>query len=323
MRPILALDQSSFKHSSMTLGVSFAKPVKKAADRCRLNCNLNSVSVTRNICTGQPSGPSNRTVRWPCMWSRSCWLHTAQFTSPISETSTVCFAEPEDGNSRQLRRRTSTGLPSASFDIPGAVRMAPSTWKITPSLHPPGTIRAAAKRSAPESSLCRRSAERKPSSEVKAQTACGSGSPLGTCHCSSTRVQPSQAQQVLTCSRSSRSRKMSFSESGTSEPEEQAVANEVTESLLRLVSERCGVGLWAVLPLAKQFAENMRGSPLSNCPGSATACTCPGNPASCKGWRNPSASMVALFPTRCKPYKWWLSRRPFPMAAHPSESRLL
>mmetsp|Transcript_91004 Transcript_91004/g.190320 ORF Transcript_91004/g.190320 Transcript_91004/m.190320 type:complete len:225 (+) Transcript_91004:925-1599(+) len=223
--------------------------------------------------------------------------------TPISCTFTTSME-------RLPRSLTSAGFAKASVPMLGAIRILPSTWKITPSLQPPGTILAPTNLtfrtpSISTSNRRRDSAALKPSREVKAQTKSGASCKVGTSHSSSTRVQPSQAQHVLFCSRSSRSLKIVSSLSSSSAVAAVALLSTAgSECLLEklrlteLVFNIAAAAAW--FPPARQFAAKRCGSPLRSWPGRdmASPIGISRSPALQSGCKKPSASMVAAFPTR-------------------------
>mmetsp|Transcript_110197 Transcript_110197/g.310787 ORF Transcript_110197/g.310787 Transcript_110197/m.310787 type:complete len:252 (+) Transcript_110197:1325-2080(+) len=212
------------------------------------------------------------------------------------------------GNSLQARKVISAGRANVSTSAPGVILSVASTWNITRSLCPAGTIRAATNFESPSSFLSLKPA-RYPSIEVNAQTETGSGCPGSGRHVSSTRSQPSHAQHVVCCSSTSRSLRMSSSVHGSLR------SQAGPQGQVDLLAE-----LQRVAP-TRPFAP-MQGSPkvpslLLGVKGIRLM-----SPSS-SGVTKPFASIVAAFPTRCRPYKLWLSRKPAPMIAQLSGPRPL
>mmetsp|Transcript_29487 Transcript_29487/g.83106 ORF Transcript_29487/g.83106 Transcript_29487/m.83106 type:complete len:312 (+) Transcript_29487:945-1880(+) len=311
MRLTLARAQSSARHSLTTASVSFLKPKKKALERLRFVCIRNSVSVTRHICTvPAPPGPLRSTVRLPTgplhVGGSTC---AALSTTPaVADLSTnLCSSTVLDlafsvqcaiswsgggcssGSSLHARSSISTGAGSFSTSMPGATRRAESTWKIADSWQPAGAIRAATKRGGGPCSRDIRSPPWKPSRDVKTHTALGAGSPGTIGHSSETRSQPSQAQHVVVCSSTSRSRSTSSSVQGVSFPRLLVVLLRVRPGELPLDS---------VPPtrLAAPFRGSLNFSAAGLDPSCASAT--PGMVLLSTGLRKPSASMTAAFPTR-------------------------
>mmetsp|Transcript_96617 Transcript_96617/g.312053 ORF Transcript_96617/g.312053 Transcript_96617/m.312053 type:complete len:329 (-) Transcript_96617:1100-2086(-) len=316
MRPTFTLDQSSEKHSCSTVSVSLRKPEKKGLARARFVRMRNSVSVTRGICTGPaPPGSSRSTVRRPCRPQAVGGLtQEVRGTSPalaIRSTS-LCSTVPletvsrccttswstgglNSGSSSHARSSISAGLLRGWSSMPGATRSAASTWKMTSNWLPAGNIRAPVKLGgALLGARDRRIPVRKPSSEVKAQTALGSGSPGASGQTSSTRSQPSQAQQAVWCSSTSRSRRTSSSDNGAEDP---VLRLPEVSAMLQVLS------FMLCRPPPTRVAALLRGSPKLRGEGRSRFGDgrTLGVEPSPSGFIKPSASMVAALPTRCKP----------------------
>mmetsp|Transcript_17555 Transcript_17555/g.51274 ORF Transcript_17555/g.51274 Transcript_17555/m.51274 type:complete len:204 (+) Transcript_17555:1167-1778(+) len=190
IRPTFARDQSSEKQSLSTTSVSLLKPAKKGFERAFRVRIRNSVSTVRGICTGPaPLGPSSNTVHRPRMLVSVGGRTREQHFAPTkaaceNRSSSLCSIMPLDvvvrvwlatswsrggcssGSSPQARSTTVAGV-SSCWTGPGGTRRAASTWKITSTGTPAGTILAAANwGGVPRGARASRSPARKSSSDV-------------------------------------------------------------------------------------------------------------------------------------------------------------